>query len=167
MMQYDENREYIHLGNFTLSGTTMRVTDPMYQNNSPHVIVKNCISGKWNAWTVAMDHDIRPAMLLAIAKRSGLKPEVFNNVYTVNEFLYVENDCAIKPVYDDVCVDSAHCGIFDDAKYVCVENPWGFETATLPHGVYCRSGWGDGRYPILVYAHPKTQKVAAVAVLFD
>lgn len=162
-----QKHEYTELGTFTLHSDTLRITDPTYDKNVwCSGTVGPCVQGIWDAAIVYHDDSMmgrRVAMLCAKAQDAELGFDVFDGICvggTHFEYKKPWKMCAFE-----VGVDSATCGIFDDAVYEPDASLVRVADNVLSNGVVSHSGYGDGGYRAFALKDAQG-KVCAVAVSF-
>lgn len=160
-------RKYIELGQFAMTQPKMRVSDPYYSKGAPDVgIISPCLIGLWDAVVVQCDTDffgVRNVML--VAKHSSVKNWTFlNRPFADDDELKFHHTWI--PLTTRIGVDSARCGLFDDALYdergEYLDGD--FRDGVIPNGVISVSGYGNGRY--FAFSHINHGQVDVVAVVF-
>ena len=155
MVKKNEEPVVKKIGNFLMTSTEMRVSDPTYSKDVWCTgVLKNCIPGPWEAGVLYEDCEefgIRVAALIVRAKDVG--PE-FGEVKEVH---FCRNGWDEEDF--EVGVDSGQAGFYDEAKYPkgkhvserwfnttarCTDHPK--QAGMLTYGVVSRSGFGDGGY---------------------
>ncbi len=179
------NRKYVALGEFTLTGDKLRVTDPCYTKDTWCAgVIEGMKPGAYNAY-VAYDEDGRVEMLLVAHATKG------NEIFAKADEIQRKNDSITWRYWEhidaEIGVDSGQCGLFDEEKvfdatqfteipycgFEC-DNAWyatccaltlsSMQAGVLPCGAVSSSGWGDGCYPAFMLRNAKNIGVAACIV---
>ena len=179
--------EFIELGDFELTASTMRVSDPCY-DRAVHCsgVISRCKRGTWNAGVLKVESfGHRCAALIVRHEQTS---------FVMDE---IRNGTALKAAID-LCdelpttlgVDSGQLGFFDDAFYQDVsvfngEDTPKFESddqwyayvcditlsrigaGVIPYGAVSSSGYGDGGYPCYTHADKNGEVDFAFVVFID
>lgn len=160
-------RKYQTIGEFTLTGETMRITDPFYERKvSCTATVKNCLSGRWECATLPIKDDETRVGMLTIKHESVKKSfnHLCKKIKSDEKDIFWPNDSHWLPVVNLIGVDTARCGFYDDARYKDRDKE--MRLYGVDYGICTRSGWGDGLYFCLRHVN-REGKIDAFALIFD
>lgn len=187
-------RDYKKIGQFTMTGEIMRVSDPCYDKHTccsgpsgPSGLIFDCLPGNWDAAATYSDVILGTRVAMLIAKHESIPDfAICNQVRGDGERIY------FSPQWRDsgimVCVDSGQAGLFDDAKYqnnsvfdgmpepvstfgdiwyrhCCDLTLSEARAGVIPFGAVSSSGYGDGCYKVFKHEN-KFSKVDCVIIVF-
>lgn len=164
-------RNYLDLGSFEMQSSVMRISDPTYKKNVwCTATLDNCMTGNWTAAVGMSDEGEfgnRVGILMA-RHETGPKFHDAERIFVAKEedgLCYLQYPSSWNNVDADIGVDSACCGMYDDATYEPTD--W-FDTwpgAIVGNGCISSSGYGDGSYMALYHANADGE-VDAVCVVY-
>ena len=158
----DYRGDFLHIGEFELTASRLRVSDPCY---SPDVWCSGVLDAKPGTWEAAVlqftneqtgGWGVRNAIIAV--KHADMKQQFDTDI--INKTNGLNKPAGWHAALFEVGVDSGQAGFFDDARFkkhnggddesfyekACDTTLSRMQAGVIDEGAVCNSGYGDGGY---------------------